>query len=159
MGSLSPEHIRASSPPPGVAGGCRGGPGGLLRARGASETVLVKEVDEIDALGALGDFSLMRKSRKLGLSVSLSRALSFSLSLSVSFPLSMCTYANVFLEHLTLEQETFQLPQAQGAQIFRNLHARRRRRSENSVSWASVPSLRTAAGHTILPREARNPVT
>jgi hypothetical protein len=29
-----------------------------------------------------------------------------------------------------LEQEAFQLPQAQGAQIFRNLHARRRRRSE-----------------------------
>ena len=29
---------------------------GLLRARGASETVLVQEVDEIAALGALGDF-------------------------------------------------------------------------------------------------------
>ena len=32
---------------------------------GASETVLVEEVDEVAALGALGDFCLMRKSRKL----------------------------------------------------------------------------------------------
>ena len=83
----------------------------------------------------------------------------FSRSLSVSVPLSMCTYANVYLGHLTLEQEAFQLPQAQGAQIFRNLHARNRRRSKDSVSWPSVPSLRTPAEHTILPREARNPVT
>jgi len=42
---------------------------GLLRARGASETVLVQEVDEIAALGALGDFCLMRKSRKLHISI------------------------------------------------------------------------------------------
>ena len=93
------------------------------------------------------------------LSPSFSLSLSRARSLSVSVPLSMCTYANVYLGHLTLEQEAFQLPQAQGAQIFRNLHARRRRRSEDRVSWPSVPSLRTAAGHTILPREARNPVT
>ena len=96
-------------------------------------------------------------SRSLSPSFSLSRARARSLSVSV--PLSMCTDANVYLGHLTLEQEAFQLPQAQGAQIFRNLHARRRRRSEDRVSWPSVPSLRTAAGHTILPREARNPVT
>ena len=32
---------------------------------GASETVLVEEVDEVAALGALDDFCLMRKSRKL----------------------------------------------------------------------------------------------
>ena len=92
-------------------------------------------------------------------SLSVFLSLSLARSLSVSVPLSMCTYANVYLGHLTLEQEAFQLPQAQGAQIFRNLHARRRRRSEDRVSWPSVPSLRTPAGHTILPREARNPVT
>jgi hypothetical protein len=31
-------------------------PGGLLMPMGASETVLVEEVDEVAALGALGDF-------------------------------------------------------------------------------------------------------
>jgi hypothetical protein len=36
-----------------------------LRARGASETVLIEEVDEVAALGALGDFCLMRQSQKL----------------------------------------------------------------------------------------------
>ncbi len=45
---------------------------GLLRARGASETVLVQEVDEIAALGALGDFCLMRKSRKLHMYIHIS---------------------------------------------------------------------------------------
>ena len=98
-------------------------------------------------------------SLSLSPSLSLSRERARSLCLSVSVPLSMCTYANVYLGHLTLEQEAFQLPQAQGAQIFRNLHARRRQRSEDRVSWPSVPSLRTPAEHTILPREARNPVT
>jgi hypothetical protein len=39
------------------------------RERGASETILVKEVDEIAALGALVDFCLIRKSRKLHMHV------------------------------------------------------------------------------------------
>ena len=82
---------------------------------------------------------LLSRSRSLRLSLSLS--LARALSLSVSVPLAMCTYANIYLGHLTLEQEAFQLPQTQGAQIFRNLHARRRRRSEDRVSWPSVPSL------------------
>ena len=45
--------------------GGHGGARGLLRARGTSETVLVEEVDQVAAFGALGDFCLMRKSRTL----------------------------------------------------------------------------------------------
>ena len=101
----------------------------------------------------VGDYLLETPSLSVSVSLSLARARSPSLFL--------CPYAHMQMStwDMTLEQEAFQLPQAQGAQIFRNLHARHCRRSKDRVSWPSVPSLRTPAGHTILPREARNPVT
>jgi hypothetical protein len=71
---------------------------------------------------------------------SLSVSVSLSLSRARSPSLFLCPYAHMQMStwDMTLEQEAFQLPQAKGSQIFRNLHARRRRRSEDRLKTVSV---------------------
>jgi hypothetical protein len=80
----------------------------------------------------VGDYLLETPSLSVSVSLSLARARSPSLFLCSSVHMQMSTW------DMTLEQEASQLPQAQGSQIFQNLNARRRRRSEDRVKTMSV---------------------